>query len=187
MHADERPEALAGGAVPTAEPERSDLSSLVGRLAHAIDRELSPGDVAALRRFDADDPGGPAFWKLAATVLPDAVGEGPGAEELERRWAAIACGMALTSGQHAPGRAAGEALADAGFAELRFVRLLRAHGDPLLHALRTTARFLASKAIPLDWRDLAALVLSDGRSDEERVRRRIARSYYGQLSRNERT
>ena len=103
-----------------------------------------------------------------------------------RRWAAIACAMALTVGQHAQGRPAGAALADAGLAELRFVRLLRAHGDPLFHALRTTAHYLAAKAAPVDWRDLAALVLSDGRSDEERVRRRIARSYYGQLSRNER-
>jgi CRISPR type I-E-associated protein CasB/Cse2 len=92
--------------------------------------------------------------------------------------------LAVTSGLQAPRRSLGAALAEAGLSELRLTRLLRAHAGALPAEVRAVASYLASKAVPFDATDLARLVLSDGGPSEERVRRGIARSYYGQLSRN---
>jgi CRISPR system Cascade subunit CasB len=155
------------------------LASVLSKLTVAIGRGLSPGDVAALRRLDPRDPAHPAFWKVCAGWLEDSLPpEGPARAESERRWAAILAGMAMTSGLHDPRRHAGVALAEAGYSELRFVRLLRSRGDGLADELRAAARFLGSKAVPFDWRDLALLVLSEGREDEEDTRRHLARNYY---------
>ena len=170
-----------------AEKAASDLAGIVNRIAASIERELSPGDVADLRRLSPGDPSAPAFWRMAGTLLADELrGEGSARSESERRWAAILSGMASTRGLHRPGRRAGEALAEAGYSELRFVRLLRARDVQLLGELRGAARYLDAKAVAFDWRDLVLLVLSEGRTDEEEVRRRIARSYFQQLSREER-
>jgi CRISPR system Cascade subunit CasB len=169
-------------------PDRHErpLAAVIGRIAAAVQRELSAGDVAALRRLTPEDPGVPAFWKVAAAHLEGALPAGGEArDEAERRWATVLSGMALTSGLHARGRRAGAALADAGYSELRFERLLRAKGDALLHEVRTAARFVASKAAALDWTELATLVLGAGGDSDDGIRRSLARSYYAQLSRNE--
>ena len=153
------------------------LSSIIGSLA--VRRGLSPGDVAALRRLEPGGPAHPAFWKVCAGWLDGSLPpEGPARTEAERRWAAIVAGMAITVGLHDPRRHAGAALAEAGYSELRFVRLLRARGEGLAAAVRSASRFLASKAVSFDWRDLAQLVLSEARADEEEARRHLARSYY---------
>jgi len=159
--------------------------SLIARLAKAFETELSPGDMADLRRLDPDDPAAPGFWKVVVGHLePGAVLEyfGPARDEAERRWAVILSCMAITQRQYRPGRRLGEALGASGLSELRFVRLLRAHGPALANALRLVARFLASKAEPLDWADLVRLVLSDDRPWAEPVRRQLARDYYRAVS-----
>ncbi len=166
--------------------EAPSLNRLVGLLARAIARALPPGDVAALRRMAPHDLATPAFWKLAGTVLEGEFrGEGPGVEGRERNWAMVTSALAITSGLHAPGRGLGAALAEAGLSELRLTRLLRAHGDALWAEVRMVAAYLASKAKPFDAADLARLVLSDDGPSEEPVRRRVAKSYFGQLSRND--
>jgi CRISPR system Cascade subunit CasB len=163
--------------------QRSDertLSIRVNALARAI-ASGSPGDVAALRRLTPEDPAAPAFWRLAAAYLDGALPAGGEArEDAERSWAAVLCGMALTAGLHVPRRRAGAALAQAGYSDLRFERLLRASGPQLFREVRAAAAFLASKAVELDWTDLAALVLSDGGPSAERTRRALARSFYQQ-------
>lgn len=162
------------------------LNQIVNGLAAAISRSLSPGDVAALRRMAPEDVATPAFWRLAATHLENELrGEGPAAEARERRWAVVVAALAVTAGLHAPGRSLGSALAAAGLSELRLTRLLRAHGDALPAEVRSVATYLAAKAVPFDAVDLARIVLSDGGPSEEQVRRGIARSFFGQLSRNE--
>ncbi len=177
--------AQRGAEAPRVAGKQPDLRSLVNRLAHALARELPPGDLAALRRSSPEAPSA-AFWKVAASLLGEALPEGGAArDEAERSWAAILAGMALTEGLHRPGRRAGAALAEAGYSELRFERLLRARGSQLLAALRGAAQYLASKAVPLDWSDLAGLVLSEGGPSEEQTRRGLARSYYGRPSRND--
>ncbi len=164
--------------VPAAEraaPERT----LVNRAAHAVDRTLSPGDVAALRHLDPDNPAALAFFKVAAQLLEGALAEDePARTEDELRWATILSALAVAKGLHWPGRPLGVALASAGFSELRLTRLLRARGDQVFPAVRGAAQFLAAKAEPFDALHLALLVLSEGRSDEEKVRRDIARSFF---------
>lgn len=166
--------------------EESTLASRINRLARAI-RDMPPGDIAALRRITPDDPAAPAFWKVAAAHLDGALprADGPERDERERRWASILSGMAMTTGLHTPRRKAGEALAEAGYSELRFERLLRASGEQLFQEVRSAARFLASKAMELDWTDLAALVLSADGPGAEQVRRGLARSFYRRVSQND--
>lgn len=160
--------------------QAGDLGRLVGHLAHLVARALSPGDVAQLRRMTEADPHCPAFWRIAATALEPAGALPQGAlrDEAERRWAVLLNAMALGADLHAPRAPLGRALAQAGYSDLRFVRLLRARGSAFADAARSAARYLAAKATPFDFRDFARLVLSEGRADEETVRRRIARTYY---------
>jgi CRISPR system Cascade subunit CasB len=169
--------------VVAAERSSADLRSLVGRLARMIEKELSPGEVASLRRLEPADPSVPAFWKVVATALDDVLPSAAEArEEAERRWAAILGAMASARGLHRSRQALGAALAQAGFSELRFTRLLRARGDQTFPSVRAAAQYLASKAIGFDAHDLARLVLSEDGPSEEKVRRDVARSYYRQLS-----
>jgi CRISPR system Cascade subunit CasB len=158
----------------------------VGALAHALTHgHVSPGDIADLRRLEPDDPSSPAFWKTLGSVVAAHVelpAGGPALDRAERQWAMILNAAAHLRGLHNPGRSLGAALAAAGFSELRFVRLLRASGDGLPVAVRTTARYLAAKGEPADVGDLAELVISDGHSWSEQVRRRIARTYYHSTS-----
>jgi CRISPR system Cascade subunit CasB len=164
--------------------EKITVASIVGRLAYALESSLSAGDVAELRRLRPKDVGSPAFWKIAALYLEPA-GQlpkgGDARDEAERRWAAILQGLAALGPLHRHGIGLGGALAVAGFAELRFVRLLGGRGEGLLDLVRTTAQFLAAKGQSVDWTDAARLVLSGGRSNEETVRRRLARDYYRNL------
>ena len=167
-------------------PEPPRLATIVNSVAKTSKEVLSPGDIAALRRLRSNDPSCSAFWRLAATQLAPVLPEGgPARDEAERRWAVILQAMAEMTGLHAPGRFLGRALASAGIAEQRVLRLLRADGEGLCDAVRVTSHFLASTATPADHVEIARLVLSDGRDDEEPVRRRIAREYYAQQQREE--
>lgn len=172
----------APSASPSSSTTHATLGAIVGRIAGAIERgELSPGDVASLRRLEPHDPSASAFWRVCALFLEPAAAlpaNDPLRADAEKRWAGILNALAILQGCHRPGTPLGSALAEAGYSELRFSRLLRARDDVLLDEIRSGARFLASKAQPADLTDLARLVLSDGRADEETVRRRIARSYY---------
>jgi len=173
----------------TSIPKQS-IRKLVNRLAYVLEKELSPGDLAELRRLDPLDPACPAFWKVATLYLdgtPWMPFEGPYRDVSEQRWAAILGSMAYTTGLHRPGRRLGAALADAGFSELRFVRLLRASGRALLDAVALTARFLSAKGESFDCYDVTSLVLSDKRDHGESERRRIARDYYRSFHRRSET
>jgi CRISPR system Cascade subunit CasB len=174
---------IAPEAAPAA--DRS-LRHVVSRLAVALDRELSPGTVAALRKLEPSGFGNPAFWNVVTQYLDDQLPAGGEARDgSERRWAAVLCGMATTAGLNRPGHSAGEALAEAGFSELRFDRLLRATGDRLHDGLRAAGHFLASKGEHVDWTDLARLALSEGSEQAEPARRALARTYYRAKARAE--
>ena len=158
------------------------IPSLTGRLAAGIDR-LPPGDVAALRRMRGGDVPPPAFWTLAAQVLEPA-GVLPGSadrrDEAEVRWATVISSLAENRGKHDPSRRMGRVLATA-MSEMRFLKLVRARGEALLEAMRTTSHVLASKGLAADWSQLAALVLLPQNSDgAERLRRSLARDFYAQ-------
>jgi CRISPR system Cascade subunit CasB len=161
------------------------LSSLISSIAALIENSgiLSGGDLAALRRMDPRSPPA-AFFKIVGLVLD---GHLPaGAESLlerETRWAAIVNGLAHLGPRHSPGRRVGRALAETGFSELRFARLVRADEERLVDELPSLARFLAVKDVAVDWTDAARLILSAGGPSEEGVRRAIARDYYGAAAR----
>ena len=174
----EHPETPQRNGEPDAAPT---IGTLVGRIAHAIERGLTPGDVADLRRARPEEPGSPGFWKVVvhdlepAGALPPG---GPARDEAERRWASILFGLAHMGGLNQPQARLGRALAEAGFSELRFARLLGSRGEALLDAVRTTARYLAAKGQPADWADAARLVLAETGPAAERFRRQLARDYY---------
>lgn len=157
------------------------LAETVHRLGGIVGSTLPAGDVAELRRLDPERPSAPAFWKLVVGELEElgALRRGaPDREEQERRWAVILNAIAHLGDLHRPGRGYGVALASSGFSEHRFGRLLRARSGPLWYQARRSAQFLSSHAEPTDATGLAWLVLSDGRSDEQRARRQLARDYY---------
>lgn len=168
--------------------EERSLGSIVGAVAVSMDRVLPPGDVAALRRLRPGDADCAAFWKLLATHLTGELPAGGAPrDEAERRWAVILQALARMRGLHAPGLRLGRTLAAAGLAEARVLRLLRARHEALADAVRVTAHFLANGAVPSDQAEMAALILSDGRTDEESVRRRIARDFYAQMEKENRS
>lgn len=171
--------------VTHAEAERSSASRRPRpgwdvRVVHAIHAALergtiSPGDAAALRRLQPEDPSSPAFWRVfLGYVKPP---EEPSVE-LQRRWAIILNAVAQLVGLNAAPIPLGRALRDARLSELRLIRLLRADSQRIADAVRHTARFLASKGQSVNLADLADLVLTTERRRGERVRRRIARHYY---------
>lgn len=154
---------------------RDALGSLIDDLAKAI-AGMSTGDRAELRRGTPDDPGSPAFWKLAVTHLAPR-----GFVDLQDaslatlgRWVVILGALAELEGLHNPRARLGRTLAEAGYSELRLTRLLRAEGNQLLDAVRQAVHFLASKGAEVDVAEVARLVLSNS----VRVRRAIASHYY---------
>jgi CRISPR system Cascade subunit CasB len=166
--------------------DRPTLASTVGSIATAIEKVLSPGDVAALRKLAPDDPSCAAYWRLMS-MNPGLVPQsGEGREDIERRWASILQAMATMAGLHNPRVPLGRAMAEADVAEQRLLRLLRASGSSLADAVRITAHHLTQKAMPSNHLDLAQLVLSDGGPSEDSVRRSIARSFYTQTAKEAR-
>ena len=167
--------------VESNEPGLTSLAGVVGRVAHAIDRILSPGDVAELRHLAPSDPFAPAFFKLMASIVdPDQKlsAEGRTRDIIEHRWASFFQAAATMRGMHNPARKLGNALASAGYTELRLVRLLRARDNTLFKEIRTCAHFLAAKAQTCDLTDLAHLLLVTNTEQAESIRRTVARAYY---------
>lgn len=172
----------------TSEPESArespGLAEVVHRLGGIVSESLSRGDVAELRRLDPSAPLPATFWKLVVGVLEpqDALtGEGPHREEQERQWAVVLNILGHLESLNEPGRSYGRSLAECGFSEHRFGRLLRARGEVLWDQARRSGQFLAAHGHTTDVTGLAWLVLSEGRSDEQRARRHLARDYYRAL------
>jgi CRISPR type I-E-associated protein CasB/Cse2 len=167
----------------TTEPEKPAVpkpltrGEIAGRLRHRVE-EATPGTVAELRRAGAGEPSG-AFFRLATDLLDAGTGarSGPLRDRGERGWAAFASLLArartLTSGP-----SLGHALAAAGIAEGRVLRLLQTHDEALFDAARGVVHQLVSKGQPFDAIQLAHLLLSDGASDEDEKRRVVARDFY---------
>lgn len=158
-------------------PAPKPLQSTADALHRALGG-MSTGDRASLRKMRPDDLHQPAFWKLSTGLLQASLpaDSSPWRDEQERRWAVVLAVAAAAN--HAPAMRLGAALARANVAEVRLTRLLRARGDQLPDAVRTLAHQLVTAAVPFDFADLAWLVLSEGRDDEERARQQIARDFY---------
>jgi CRISPR system Cascade subunit CasB len=161
-------------------------SEAVGRVAgmlHPEEGSLPNGDRAALRRIDPDTPVTPTLWKVLFELKQD---ESPGwipQTTWEQRWATLLMGMAHCAGLHDYDVPLGQALAEAGWAETRFVRLMEANDETLPVLLRRMAQYLASKQQPANWDHVRQLLFSRENpfEDPEEVRLKIARSYYRTL------
>lgn len=149
---------------------------------------ITPGDAAALRRMDPEEPPR-CLWRVLA-------GEEISAER-EREWAMLASiGATLVgAGLHRPKVRLGRVLAGPPpYSDLRLARLLDAPPDRLWTGLRSCVRFLEQKQQEVDLDDFARLILlspdkKDARPGEsispaERHRRWIARDYYTHLPRD---
>ena len=159
------------------EAARPGLTSILGSIAATIAHpEFPSGDRAALRRMNPAIPPPLAFYRFAFRHLPETWDRQEGA------WVTLVAGLSLMGPHaHRPGLAAGRALAEAGLSESRLERLLAADGDTMHALLLRLARFLGAKVQPLDWTDLAVLILSTDPAKREQSRLRIAREYYRSL------
>lgn len=165
--------------------EAETVHTIAGLLRHG--GALTHGDIATLRRMDPRRPAA-AFFKIEGLVLDEHLpGDGSVRADLETRWAAIIVGLAHLGELHRHDARLGFALVAAQLSELRFARIVRADTDRLVDDLPLLARFLAAKGVAADWTAAAKLILSADRSDEESVRRHLARDYYGALARKENT
>lgn len=128
------------------------VAHLASRLARTpSEGGLSPGDLAEMRRTDPHGPLPPVMWRLlTADSLQDWLGSTAGStrERAERALAVVAQAVVLAG---TPGALSiGKALGATGYAEQRFVRLLRARGpDDVAHTALAAARWCATKAAAL--------------------------------------
>ena len=151
------------------------------------------GAFAELRRMNPDEPDAAVFWRLMAqyNLLNSS-------EAMERKWALIIHGIALTTpassseanrstahnGQMPVGRAlflGGEPQRATGFySEARLNRLLTADGPMLRTLLARLFRMLTASRVSFNWREMAQFILNEGYDEDaaEQSRRRIAREYY---------
>ena len=154
-------------------------------------RNFSPGDRAALRRMDPDNPDAAAFWRLLASK------DQLGSPLLERKWALILNGIALmtpTISRETGGRSAHDGATPVGralflggdtqrakgfYSETRFNRLLTARGSMLRILLARMFRMLAAADVSFNWREMAQFILNEDYEERaEAARRRMARDYY---------
>jgi len=146
----------------------------------ALQRALEasdPGTLAALRRADPASPPA-AFYRIATSVLDEHLPEsGPQRDALEARWSIVVSAMANAEGLLAR-VPLGEALAKAGVAEMRVLRLLEANEAQLADLVRHAVHQLVQKAQPFDANELADLVLTVGTERGRDPRRRVARTFY---------
>jgi CRISPR system Cascade subunit CasB len=153
--------------------ENGALFSIVGRLTNVIDKILGNGEVADLRRLRPEDPACPEFWKVMAEYW-----DMPYDNDEARKRACLLSGLARTKGLHDFHASLGKALVDAGYSELRFVRLLRAQDKGLFKEIELMAEFLNSKGQSANWAQVAELLFTQDDEKMESLRRRIARDYF---------
>jgi CRISPR system Cascade subunit CasB len=149
-------------------------------MLHPEEESLPNGDRAALRRIDLDTPVTPTLWKVLFDLKQDE-SKGMPQTKWEQRWATLLMGMAHCAGLHDYDVPLGQALAEAGWAETRFVRLMEADDETLPVLLRRMAQYLASKQQPANWDDVRKLLFYQSGETAEGIRLSIARPYYRTL------
>jgi len=154
-------------------------------------KSLSSGERAELRRTDSDHPFTPTLWKVLFEVgyeeapswwwrfRPKGTGPEEWSKEWEQRWAVLLQAMTTCRDQHADNIRLGTALANAGWAEMRFVRLMETNGQELETHVRHMAQYLASTGEALDWTDVAKLLFFQEGETAQNIRVGISRAYYG--------
>lgn len=159
------------------------FASSVGKMARMMATEgaLGTGTLAELRRISPERPFTPSLWNLLLDLDEAEPWGGLDRDVYERRMATLAMGMAICAGLHDYKTPLGQALAEAGWSKLRFVRLMEARGETLEKHVRRMAQYLASKGQVANWVDVGWLLLGQDWETAEETRLRISRSYYGTL------
>lgn len=152
-------------------------------------KALDSGRRAQLRRIDTENSFTPALWHVLFEIDHE---EAPGwwkhrenatENEWERRWAVLCSAMTRCRGQHDgrtdDGTRLGVALANAAWAEMRFVRLMEARERELETQVRHMAQYLASTGESLDWADVGRLLFFQNGDTAQNIRVGISRAYYG--------
>lgn len=179
------PSAHLSRSEPLLPPERT-IRAIAYNLVQDIGASDFPrGNLAELRRMNPDEPDAPAFWKLAAKRR---LTDNPA---LEGKWALVMHGIALMMPNAHADTKVGRALFEGGdsgrrnafYSNLRLNRLLQARGSTLRTLLSQLFRMLSSAGQPLDWREMASFILSEGDAAEE-ARKEVAREYYNSEYRN---
>lgn len=128
----------------------------------------SPGEKADARRMGPE--GSALFWRQVARL-----GIAPSQEAPWLVFTRLVAQMTAASRNksiHDAGRPLGAAMAEAGFSEHRFARLLAARGAAREDALERAIRMLARRVTDLDVRDLAWAILRPADTSH------LARKYY---------
>ncbi|MBF0393470.1 MAG: type I-E CRISPR-associated protein Cse2/CasB [Alphaproteobacteria bacterium] len=138
--------------------------------------------IASLKRLDPAAPVEGAFWKLFVT-LPEKTQFLGGRDRAQFGWALIAKGIAIMAPKAHDGMVSvGTALAREGYSELRLSRFLDTPTEGIGDEVIGIARFMAARAAPFRWHDLARIVLFAADDDHgKHVRVRVARDYYRTL------
>jgi CRISPR system Cascade subunit CasB len=167
-------------AAPQREKGRRDfIFDLTVKMAR---EDFGTGSLASLRRHSPERVARePAFHRLLAGVPDDMLK----AQDAPVRWAAVIQAIAIGAkpGEPASRESAGKALAEAGYSESRFARLLAAGGSTLRAQIMLLARYMNGKQARFSWADLGELVLVEGWNGEcaDILRFRLARDYFRQL------
>lgn len=138
------------------------LGRALGRVSAALRPErIGAGALAELRRMNwREFP--PGFWRFYLEHVPIEWREPAGgpADRIDLAWAGVLRAMAEAAPDpHNADPSFGAALAKTGYAEMRFVRYLRADGEELARETRTAAAWLARNGRRASWREPAELVL----------------------------
>jgi len=153
-------------------------------LVHYVNERATPGDLADLRRMGPGRVPGFAFWKPWTEVVEPSVDLPADADALaehETRWGVVLQALATLHGLASRGDRFGDALAHAGFSQLRLEQFLRSEGAALFDLIRKAAAYLAAKGQRVDPAQIAELALSTDPKSLERARRNVARSYFRTL------
>lgn len=150
------------GETVAVEPLR--LGQVLSRVANQLDADrVGAGSLAELRRMTPEEfP--PAFWRLYFEQVPDTWREPDGKTnpKLDTAWNVVVRAMAEMAPRALDFNASfGGALADTGYSESRFIRLLRAEPGALPGELWNAARWLSLKGrTGVNWLPAAELALS---------------------------
>lgn len=159
------------------------IRKVTGKIAGYMETEgiLSNGELAQLRRISPEQPFTPALWRLLMMLELQQAPEWMSQHQWERRWALILMAMAHCRGLQNFEISFGEALAKAGWSELRFVKLMKSKDQLLETQIRQVSRFLAGKNQPANWAEAAELILYQSGEAAEKIRVNISRKYYTTL------
>ena len=156
-----------------------------------IRQDVTPGDIARLKRMTPESPTERIFWEACIGLGIDNADP-----ELVETWAGIfrmiAKGTKIKETEavspHDGTVPLGRALAAGGYGESRLKTLLNAGESSVADLLDRAAGYLYANREKFNWNDAARLAMTKHRraEDRERDRMTIARDYYREIQKRER-